>query len=592
MDSKPIRPNTNNYEMMYYSQLHGEKYRDKDQTFEEHARQMAKSMSSDSKHREVLEDVFLNQRFLPAGRVQAAMGATEREVSAFNCSVSETIQDDMNSIMHAVSQAAKILRLGTGIGYNFSNLRPKGALIKKLQTESSGPVSFMKIYDAMASTIASSGHRRGAQMAILNDSHPDIEEFIDAKMTPGAYRQFNFSVGISDAFMEALKNDQNWDLVFDGKVYKTVKASYLWDKIMRNAYDSAEPGVLFLDRMNKYNNLHYCETIEATNPCSEQPLPAHGLCLLGSFNLPKYVKTDSQNTRYFDFAAFEADIFIVVEALDNIFEKSVYAIPEHKEEALSKRRIGVGLTGIASAIEFLLGKPCYGDTDFNDQFNTIAAFLLEYCYLASNELAKTRGAFPKFTQEYMNSKFIKTLPEYLQDKISRHGIRNSHLISYAPCGTISQVAGNVSSGVEPVFFHEMSRDVHMKHGKQNVTLMDYNYREHGLKGRTLDECTIEQHLSVLEISQRYNDSSVSKTINVPMSFTFEDYKQIYVDAYYKGSKGVTVFRPTPLRGAVITSANKDVKKDNVVPITAKPAQPVPVYNYGQSGSCKDGVCEM
>lgn len=565
----------------YRDQLHAEKYRDKDQTFSAHANAMADNMSTNTVHASRLRPILQHQRFLPAGRVQAAMGANQREVSAFNCSVSSTIHDNIDSIMTAAHQAAKILRLGTGIGYNFSHLRPKGALIKSLQTEASGPVSFMRIFEATASTIASSGHRRGAQMAVLNIGHPDIEEFIQAKMQKDVFRHFNLSVGVTDKFMRCLEKGDKYPLSFNNKIYKWVDPKWLWDLIMRNAYASAEPGVIFIERMNAENNLYYCEEIEATNPCSEQPLPENGLCLLGSFNLPAYVTKE----RKIDYKLLGDDIRDIVEAYDNVFEKSVYAIPEHEEEAKSKRRMGLGYTGIASALEYVT-ESHYGSAAFNAEFKSLAKYLVNSAYSASIDLAKTRGVFREYDRDlYTTAKFISRLPDHIIANIKKHGIRNSHLISYAPCGTISQVAGNVSSGVEPVFFHKMDRNVNMKSGKVSITLTDYNVKTYGYYGKTLDDCTVDDHISVLAIAQKYCDSSVSKTINVPESCTYEEYQDIYIRAYNNGAKGITVFRPTELRGAVITSA---------APKTIKPETTVhkKEFIYGGSGSCVDGVCTV
>lgn len=546
----------NQKEYNYFDRLHWQKYRDTEQTKDQHSKELSINLGTDATHAEQIYNILYYNRFLPAGRVQAALGAREREVSPFNCSVSQRINDSMYDIMESVSKAASILRLGTGIGYNFSNLRPYGAEIKKLKTQSSGPVSFMKIFDVMASTIASSGHRRGAQMGILNVNHPDIEAFIDAKLTSGAFRQFNLSVGISDKFMEAVKDNDQWALTFEGKVHNTISARYLWNKIIKNAYDSAEPGVLFLDTMNKQNNLFYCEEIEATNPCSEQPLPPHGLCTLGSFNLVAYLYKDERNLWCFNTDQFRLDIVTMVEAYDNIFDDAVYAIPEHKEEAINKRRIGLGLTGIANALELLVGEASYGEDTFNEYLHTVCRTLAITAYRASVELAKTRGPFRLFDPvNYPNSKFIQSLPVELQKDIEKHGIRNSHLISYAPCGTISQCAGNISSGVEPVFYHEISRDVHMKEGKEEITLKDFAWREFNFKGKTLEECTVEQHLKVAEICQKYCDSAVSKTINVASNCPYEEYEQIYQKAYELGLKGITVYRPTELRGSVIKPAN-------------------------------------
>lgn len=542
-----------NKELDYYDQLHHEKYRDQNQSKSQHEHTIANNLGSNFEHRAKLYNSLYNNRFLPAGRIQAALGATEREVSPFNCSVSQRIEDSMDSIMDALSNAAKILRLGTGIGYNFSNLRPRGAEIKKLRTESSGPLSFMKIFDVMASTIASSGHRRGAQMGIMNVDHPDIEAFIDAKMVKDTFRQFNLSVGITDAFMDAVEKDLPWVLSFNGVSYKELRAKYLWEKITRNAYNSAEPGIIFIDRLNDMNNLWYCEKMEATNPCAEQPLPPHGLCTLGSFNLVGYISTNG----VFDTDLFRQDIHAWVEAYDNIFDTAIYAIPEHRKEALSKRRIGLGFTGIANAIEYLCRQPNYGSLEFCGILNGLCEELRNESYRASINLAKTRGPFELFDSRYTQSKFIQTLPEDIQQNIAKFGIRNSHLISYAPCGTISQVAGNVSSGVEPIFYHSVSRDVHMKEGKINVTLNDYMVREHGFKGKTLNECSVEDHMRVAETIQRNCDSSISKTVNVAANCSYEDYSQIYVQAHKLGLKGITVYRPTEIRGAVITEAKKD-----------------------------------
>jgi ribonucleoside-diphosphate reductase alpha chain len=569
---------------MYFDQLHMEKYRDTGQSKEQHNRKLSKNLSSNQGHENKIYDILSNNRFLPAGRVQAALGAGEREVSPFNCTVSQTINDDMLSIMNAVTNAAMILRLGTGIGYNFSNIRPKGDLIVKLQTKASGPLSFMEIFDIMASTIASSGHRRGAQMGVLDVSHPDIEAFIDAKLTPGKYRQFNLSVNCTSSFMAAVKSNSDWDLTFNGKVYKTLKAKYLWDKIVHTAYESAEPGVLFLDTTNENNNLYYCEEIRATNPCSEQGLPEYGLCTLGSFNLVGYLikkETDDEYWYSFDFDQFEKDIHTIVEAYDNIFDKAIYAIPQHKEEAIAKRRMGLGLTGIANAIEAMAGEPCYGDPDFCDTLDEISRILCHTAYKASVDLAKNRGCFPKFHSElYTNSKFIKSLPVKLQEDIKKYGIRNSHLISYAPCGTISQCAGNVSSGVEPVFHYKQKRKVHMQNGQIDVIIQDYGQKFLNVEGRTLEDCSVEDHVNVACICQKYCDSAVSKTVNVAATCLYDDYARIYMDAYDCGLKGITVYRPTQLRGSVI------VKADEVTPNNDEDIEPTAPTN------CKNGVCEM
>ena len=564
-------------EWEYYDRLHHEKYRDTHQSRHNHHCTLAKNLATNADHYMKLLPILQSNRFLPAGRIQAALGATEREVSPFNCSVSQPVGDSIDSIYNALTNAAKILRLGTGIGYNFSSIRPFRDLVVKLQSHASGPISYMGLYDCSAKLIASAGHRRGAQMGIMNISHPDIEAFIDAKMVKGQLESFNISVGITDNFMEAVRNNDNWNLVFNGKVYKTLSARYLWDKILKNAYESAEPGVVFLDTMNKQNNLFYCEEIEATNPCSEQPLPPYGLCTLGSFNLVDYIYEGGQGWT-FNVDRFKHDISVVVEAYDNIFDNALYAIPEHRIDALNKRRIGLGLTGIANAIEMMVGKPSYGEPQFNRTLNIIAKMLQDEAYRASVKLAKERGPFPLFDPiQYLQSPYIKNLDADIQRDIELHGIRNSHLISYAPCGTISQIAGNISSGVEPVFYHTLSRSVFMKDGKEQLTLTDYVYREFGFKGKTLEECTVEQHMAVGEICQRYCDSAVSKTVNVAPNCTYEEYKGIFEKAYELGMKGITVYRPTELRGAVIVKAEDNEQITNTSELN--------------TSSCASGACE-
>jgi len=410
-------------------------------------------------------------------------------------------------------------------------------------------------------------------LGIMNVSHPDIEAFIDAKMEKGTYRQFNLSVGITDEFMRAVEKQEQWPLTFNDRTYKTVEAVVLWEKITRNAYNSAEPGIIFIDRLNDQNNLYYCERIEATNPCAEQPLPPYGLCTLGSFNLVKYV--DLQHETCFNLNLLKQDIHAWTEAYDNIFDNATYAIPEHKTEALNKRRIGLGFTGIANAIEIVVGKGCYGSWEFVCLLEILCKVLRDEAYAASVALARQRGSFPLYSSAFCDSKFIKCLPDQLQEDICKYGIRNSHLISYAPCGTISQCAGNISSGVEPIFHHEVQRDVYMKEGKVNVTLMDYNTRNYGFKGKTLDECSVADHMRVASTIQRYCDSAVSKTVNVASNCTYSEYEQIYREAHRLGLKGITVYRPNDIRGIVI---KKKEKED----VTTQPA----------SGYCANGACSM
>lgn len=405
------------------------KYLLKGETFKEGCTRVASSLSDNHDHFLEFREALLEQRFLPAGRIQASMGAP-RETTPYNCFVSRTIEDSMSGITTALAEAAETMRLGGGIGYDFSTLRPKGDTIVSLDSKSSGPLSFMNIYDALCKTISSAGHRRGAQMGVLRVDHPDIEEFIQAKTNSGNLTMFNISVGITDKFMEAVKKDTMFDLVFEGRVYKQVRAKNLWEKILRNTWDWAEPGVLFIDRINKKNNLYYCETISATNPCGEQPLPPYGACLLGSFNLTKYITEEG-----FDYGLLSKDIPNVVRAMDNIVDRAIYPLEMQKESALSKRRMGLGLTGVANAFEYL-DLP-YGSEEFKAELSYFMAWFRDTVYWASINLAKEKGSFPLFDKEkYLESEFIKTLPFYIKEEIRNHGIRNSHLLSIAPTGTI------------------------------------------------------------------------------------------------------------------------------------------------------------
>lgn len=534
--------------------LHSQKYRDPGQSKEEHAAKLAATLQSNPTHGQKLLDLFVSDRFLPAGRVQAA-GGSSRNSSFFNCNVSGTIEDSMESIMENLKQAMLTLRLGTGIGYDFSNIRPRGAPISTLKSEASGPLSFMDVFDAGCKTIHMS-HRRGAQMGMLRVDHPDILHFIDAKLEK-RFSTFNLSVSITDRFMDALRCNENYMLNHAGTYYDTLPASEVWDKITRNAYNSAEPGMIFIDRINAENNLYYCETIAATNPCSEQPLPPYGLCLLGSFNLPKYLSVESGSYYVWNTDQLNEDVRAVVEAYDNIFERSIYALPQQQIEAVTKRRIGLGFTGIANAIEIMLGRAAYGDTQFNATFRSIADTFRHFVYEASVRLAAERGSFQLFDKEkYLHAAFIKKLPPYIRDGIAKYGIRNSHLISYAPCGTISLTGGNLSSGVEPVFYPTTKRKVIMNGGQETfINVQDYALREYGILGKTLEQCTIQDHLGVHEIAQEFCDSSVSKTINVPPSITFEDYQNVWLDAYERGAKGLTVYRPNEIRAPIITSGD-------------------------------------
>ena len=538
-------------------EIHKMKYRSVGETFKEAMTRVADALKDGEEHFEAFRKILYNMRFLPAGRVQSAMGAPRR-VTPYNCFVSLTIEDSMTGIMEAAANAAKTMQLGGGIGYDFSTLRPHGSLIRSLDSKSSGPMSFMGIFDAVCKTIASAGHRRGAQMAVLRVDHPDIETFIRAKNNSTELTQFNMSVGVTDEFMQAVKDDADFDLVFDGQVYRTVSATALWDDILRSTWDWAEPGILFIDRINQKNNLYYCETIAATNPCGEQPLPPNGACLLGSFNLVKYVKQNgiqSGDTATFDYEKLKADIPHVVRAMDNVVDRAVYPLPAQEKEAKDKRRMGLGVTGVANAIE-ALGFP-YGSPSFMDTLEEIMRTIRDGCYRASIELAKEKGPFPFYAHNYLDSGFAQTLPGDIRDDIKEYGIRNSHLLSVAPTGTISLSADNVSSGIEPVFSHYYDRTIQTFDGPRVERVEDYGVREFGVKGMTADALSVFDHVRVLNLASKYVDSACSKTCNVGDDVTWEQFKDVYMQAYDGGSSGCTTFRASGKRFGILNASTSE-----------------------------------
>lgn len=527
------------------------KYTGEGESFEEGQARFAHTLADSSEHFRELYNILLDMRFLGGGRTQAAIGSPRR-VTAFNCFVSGTIEDSMDSIMEKAAESAQTMRLGGGIGYDFSTLRPRGDNIVSLDSRSSGPISFMQIYDAICHTISSAGHRRGAQMGVLRVDHPDIEEFIRAKQNEDNLRAFNISVGVTDKFMEAVEADEDFDLVFDGRVYKTIRAKALYEEIMRSTWDWAEPGILYIDRINEMNNLWYCEDIRATNPCGEQPLPPYGACLLGSWNLVKYVKED----KTFDWDQLKQDIPIVVRAMDNIHDNTTFPLEEQAKESREKRRMGLGYTGLANAGE-IMGMP-YASPDFLAFTEKVGEFLRDEIYSASVDLAKEKGAFPLFdAEQYLQGKFIRTLPRGLRQRIRKYGIRNSHLISIAPTGTISLSADNISSGIEPVFSHFYDRTIQTFDGPINERVEDYAYRVHRVKGKTSSECTAQEHLSVLTTAQKYVDSACSKTINIDPNTNWEDFKAIYMTAWKEGAKGCTTFNPNGKRFGILNEVKEE-----------------------------------
>ena len=538
---------------------HTEKYKQKGETWEEFTYRLANGLKDSDEHYHALTNIIGNQRFLFAGRIQSSIGSA-RQTTAFNCYVSMTIPDSMNGIMQALSEAAETMRMGGGIGYDFSTLRPRGTNIKSLQSSSSGPVSFMEIYNAMCGTISSAGHRRGAQMGVLRVDHPDIEEFVTVKNDLSKLTNFNISIAVTDKFMEAVKNDGTFDLVFDGTVYDTIRAVPLWDKIMRSTWDYAEPGLLFIDRINEKNNLYYCEQIAATNPCGEQPLPPYGACLLGSINLVKYVSyVSGEDKGFFNFYELEEDIPHIVRAVDNVIDRTIYPLEAQEQEAKDKRRMGIGVTGLANALS-MLGHD-YGTEGAKLSTDRILKFIRDNIYLASIDLAKEKGSFPKFDAEkFVQSGYCKTLDQYIRTSIQQYGIRNSHLISYAPTGTISLCADNISSGIEPVFMKSGTRTIRDFDGEREVRVDDYAWRNHGITPVTADMLTPDQHVDMLCIASKYTDSAVSKTCNIGADVTWQEFKDVYMKAYEGGASGCTTFRLSGKRFGIMKADDEPVEE--------------------------------
>jgi ribonucleoside-diphosphate reductase alpha chain len=502
-------------------------------------------------------------QFLPAGRILAGAG-TDRAVTLFNCFVMGTIQDDMGSIFEHLKQAALTLQQGGGIGYDFSTLRPSGAPVHGVGADASGPVSFMDVWDAMCRTIMSAGSRRGAMMAVLACDHPDIEIFIDAKQDAGRLRMFNLSVLVSDAFMAAVQGGGPWELRFDGVVYKTIQARALWDKIMRATYAYAEPGVIFIDRINARNNLAYCEHIFATNPCGEQPLPPYGACLLGSINLAALVRDPFGANPQIDPGELDKLTRLAVRALDNVIDIAHFPLPQQRAEALAKRRIGLGVTGLADAL--VLCKTRYGGDASVALIRRWLGVIQRAAYLASCDLAAQKGSFPLFdADKYLAGETVRALPEEVRHAIAAKGMRNALLTSIAPTGTISLLADNVSSGVEPVFSHHYTRKLLLADGAtQEQVVSDPAWRLYrALFGEgaelpdyfvTAQQLSPADHLRIQAAAQEFIDSSISKTINCPEGISFDDFKNIYLDAYAMGCKGCTTYRPNPVTGAILSTS--------------------------------------
>ena len=557
-------------------------------------RRVARALAAVETARAVWEprffDILRDFQFLPGGRIQAGAG-TARQVTLFNCFVMGRVEDSIPGIFESLEEGAVTMQQGGGIGVDFSTLRPRGTQAKAAGAVASGPVSFMQVWDAMCGTILSTGARRGAMMATLRCDHPDIVEFVTAKQRPGQLRRFNLSVLVTDAFIAAVRGGDDWPLVFpaatiDGKsedhaetvtrdwpgfdkpvpcrVVRRTPARDLWNLILRATYDYAEPGVLFVDRINRMNNLYYREHISATNPCGEIPLPPYGACDLGSLNLTRFVSAPFTRQARLDTERLAETARTAVRLLDNVIDASRFPLPQQAENARGTRRIGLGITGLADALAMLGLR--YGSAESLQVAAGAMKLICHAAYRASIALAREKGTFPFYERDkFLAAPFIQSLPEDIQASIDRDGIRNSHLLAIAPTGTISLLAGNVSSGLEPIFAESYERQLLDEDGEpQPFALTDYAlalWRRTTGKASGHPDAFVTagglkaiDHLEMQAALQPFVDNSISKTINVPLAYPFEDFKRIYDLAYDKGLKGCTTFRPNPVTGMVLSES--------------------------------------
>ncbi|HEY0721357.1 MAG TPA: adenosylcobalamin-dependent ribonucleoside-diphosphate reductase [Gammaproteobacteria bacterium] len=565
------------------SDAHGEREADIRASWRRVSRAIATAEGGERTHWEERFHTLLDGfHFLPGGRILAGAGAGSR-VTLFNCFVMGRIDDSIDGIFSALREGALTMQQGGGVGYDFSTLRPRGMEARHANTIASGPVSFMKIWDAMCATLLSTGARRGAMMATLRCDHPDIEEFVHAKRGSSSLSHFNLSVLISDAFMQAVREGREWALVFptEGtepsgevlqrvwsggrapvacRVFRRIDARKLWDEILSSSYAAAEPGVLFIDRINRLNNLYYREQITATNPCGEIPLPPYGACNLGSINLVTLVRDPFSAGARLDFEAMERMVDDAVRLLDDVIDVSRFPLPEQEQQAKGSRRIGLGITGLADAL-LMLGLH-YDSDEARSLAARIMRTLLHRAYRASIALAQEKGNFPFFDCEhYLAGEFIATLPADIRSAIAAHGIRNSHLIAIAPTGTISLLANNISSGLEPVFSWEFQRRILGLNGNyETESVSDYAWRlwrenhgdtplpEHFVTALQLPP---QAHIAMQAALQPFVDNAISKTINIPETMPFAAYRAVYDLAYDSGLKGCTTFRPNPATGTLL-----------------------------------------
>lgn len=523
------------------------------------ARALASVEEEQGRWTQEFASVMRSFEFLPAGRIIAGAG-TGRSVTMSNCFVMPQIEDSMAGIMKSVSEAAMTLRSGGGVGMDFSTIRPRGARVIGLDAEASGPVSFMELWHTMCGTIMSAGARRGAMMGVLRCDHPDIEEFITAKQKPGQLTNFNVSVAVTDDFVRAVRANAEWPLVFKGQVYRTVKAAELWSRIIGSTYEYAEPGILFIDRINRDNPLSHTEYLYATNPCGEQPLPPGGACLLGSINLARLIRNPFTTGAMMDRMRLDGVVRTAIRMLDNVNDVSAYPMPYQQEEAQIKRRIGLGITGLADAL-IMFGLR-YGSNHAAEWFGNIMREIRRIAEEATTDLGSEKGSFPLLSAEF---------PGCPDDR------RNSHLMSIAPTGTISLLAGNVSSGIEPVFAWEYTRRLLQPDGKhKEVRVEDYvvrlaRYLGVETKGDawvTTDDLSVDEHLRMAAAAQPHVDSAISKTINCPAAMPFDEFERVYMKAYDLGLKGCTTYRPSGTRGAVLVRDEDQTPKAAAPPTSA------------------------